>query len=431
MLIRNASWLDDDGGIRTGSIVIQNSTVRSFGEALPASEADEERFDAGGLLAVPGLIDSHTHFREPGDCRKEGISNGSRAAIAGGVTTVLDMPNNRPACSTTSRLDAKKALFRKKCSTNWGLHILPAAGWMTGEPPHPEKTASAKVFMASSGQARAVISVDELAAIFTKYRRITIHAEDESAFPHDASLPHHLARPRRSIVTALHKIDAACGLIAPHCKPRLVLCHVSTREEVEWLKTAKDRGWDVWGETCPHYLFFTQSDQERAGALLKANPPLRTADDRAALLEAVANGTIDFVSTDHAPHLPDEKASANPPSGIASIEWFLPLLSALADRGSISWKRLLQLGCLNPARCFAIPLRNGIKPGNFADIVFISQPGRFIPKPEIITRAQVNPYKDFVFTRRIEAVLINGTWAYKSGDYFKDSSITKEVYEQF
>lgn len=425
MLIRNAHWLDESGEIRSGSLCIQGSTIRSAGEATPSGDTGGETFDAAGLLALPGLIDAHTHFREPGGWRKEGIANGSRAAIAGGVTTVLDMPNNRPACSTPARLEAKKALFRRKCATNWGLHLLasPAA-------PVPEMIASAKVFMSPSGQARAVVSVDELAAIFARYPRVTIHAEDTSEFPQGANLPHHLARPRSAIVTALQKIEAAYGTLDVRQRPRLALCHISTREELIWLKAVKRRGWDIWGETCPHYLFFTQTDQQQAGPLLQANPPLRAEEDRTALLEALADGTIDYVSTDHAPHLPVEKSSARPPSGIASIEWLLPLLAALADRGTISWKRLLLLACTNPARCFGIPLRNGIKPGNVADIVFVSQAGTSLPERQVITRAQVNPYADFSFTRRVEAVLINGTWAYRDGFYSAPSSISQEVYEQ-
>ncbi|OQA07510.1 MAG: Dihydroorotase [bacterium ADurb.Bin374] len=426
MLIRNARWLDENGEIRSGSIRIQGSAIRSLSGDAPTPDAGDETFDAAGLLALPGMIDAHTHFREPGGCRKEGISNGSHAAIAGGVTTVLDMPNNRPACSTPARLEAKKALFRRKCSTNWGLHILAST-----TAPVPEAIASAKVFMSPSGQAHPVLTVDELAAIFARYPRVTIHAEDASEFPQGADLPHHLARPRSAIVTALQKIETAYGKLDAGRRPRLSVCHLSTREELDWLRTAKRRGWDIWGETCPQYLFFTQSDQERVGSMLQVNPPLRTGEDRDALLEALNDGTIDYVSTDHAPHLPGEKASERPPSGIASVEWLLPLLSCLADRGSISWKRLLQLACANPARCFDIPLRNGIKPGNAADIVFVSAAGAYIPNRKIVTRAQANPYAGFTFTRRVEAVLLNGTWAYKKGIYNTNSIISREVYEQF
>ncbi|HOT27796.1 MAG TPA: dihydroorotase family protein [Candidatus Ozemobacteraceae bacterium] len=426
MLIRNARWLDNNGNVRSGSIRIEGQAVHSLGVETPDDDAGSEIFDAAGLLALPGLIDAHTHFREPGGCPKEGIANGSRAALAGGVTTVLDMPNNRPTCSTPARLEAKKSLFRRKCRTNWGLHILAST-----TAPVPEAIASAKVFMSPSGQARAVVSVDELATIFVRYPRVTIHAEDASEFPQGTNLRHHLARPRSAIVNALRKIETAYEKLDARQRPRLALCHISTREEVEWLRTVKRRGWDVWGETCPHYLFFTQTDQQRAGPVLQANPPLRGTEDRAALLEALADGTIDYISTDHAPHLPGEKASVRPPSGIASIEWFLPLLASLADRGSISWKRLLQIACENPTRCFDIPLRNGIKPGNIADIVFISPAGAYLPDRKIVTRAQVNPYAGFTFTRRVEAVLVNGAWAYSRRIYINNSSISREAYEQF
>ena len=242
------------------------------------------------------------------------------------------------------------------------------------------------------------------------------HSVEKSAA---APRVHHLRRPRGAVAAALKSIETAWRQVPAQERPRLVIAHCSTLEEVEWLRRMKRLGHDVWGETCPHYFLFTEQDYLEQGSSLQVNPPLRTTEDRAAILDAVKNGGIDFVSTDHAPHLPLEKASDSPPSGIAGIEWLGPVLLTLVKRGEISWKRYLELSGGNAAQCFGIEGRGGIREGAWADLAFAEtgkkpKDGK-APPEKIVTRAAVHPYEKFEFAARIRATMVNGHVAWLDG----------------
>ena len=218
------------------------------------------------------------------------------------------------------------------------------------------------------------------------------------------------------MAAALKSIEAAWRKVPEKRRPRLVIAHCSTVEEVEWAARMKRLGHDVWAETCPHYFLFAEQDYLERGSRLQVNPPLRSEEDRAAIFEAVKNGGIDFVSTDHAPHLPREKAGENPPSGIAGIEWLGPILLTLAKRGEISWKRYLELAGQNAARCFGIADRGSIREGAWADLAFV-EAGKNAKgeKEPIVTRAAWHPYENFEFSARVRATMVNGRAARVDG----------------
>ena len=465
--IDNACWLGEDAWFHWGMLFVENGRIARLvsdhasddpakGPAAAALRwgGGVRRLDATNLFIVPGLIDAHVHLREPGQVEKEGIANGTAAALKGGVTTVLDMPNNAPPIVSLSRLDAKRALFAEKARVNYGLFLQAR----TGGPRAPETAAGVKIYMSKASALAAVRDVDVLAEIFRRQARIVLHAEDEHKFStvwkirrppdhsveksgkgranrpgeprllevrlgRDASpypeLVHHLRRPRAAVAAALKNIETALRRVPAKERPRLVIAHCNTVEEVEWLRRMKRLGHDVWGETCPHYFLFTEQDYIERGSALQVNPPLRTAEDRAAILDAVKNGGIDFVSTDHAPHLPQEKASAAPPSGIAGIEWLGPILLTLVKRGEISWKRYLELSAVNAAQCFGIEGRGGIREGAWADLAFAEtgkklKTARLAPE-KIVTRAAVHPYEKFEFAARIRATMVNGHVAWLDG----------------
>ena len=217
-------------------------------------------------------------------------------------------------------------------------------------------------------------------------------------------------------MAALKSIEVAWRRTLAKRRPRLVIAHCSTADEIEWVRKMKRAGHDVWAETCPHYFLFSEQDYLERGSALQVNPPLRTEEDRAAIFEAVKNGGIDFVSTDHAPHAPAEKAGKNPPSGIAGIEWLGPILLTLAKRGEISWKRYLELSGQNAARCFGIEGRGGIREGDWADLAFIAL-GRAAKgaREKVATRAGFRPYVDFDFAARVRATMVNGQTAWSEG----------------
>jgi len=412
--IDDACWLGDDGWFHCGTIRIANGRIAKL-ESDFAADAP-----CGDEIVVPGLIDAHVHLREPGQAYKEGIANGTAVALKGGVATVLDMPNNRPPIATRESFEKKRALFAHKARVNYGLFWQATDG---GEPA-PETAAGAKIYMAQSSSLPAIGDADALARIFRVQDLVVVHAEDErrffhsveKRFPQCGKLSHHLRRPRAAVLAALASLETALRKIPAKARPRLIVAHCSTVEELAWVRKMKRAGHDVWAETCPHYFLLTEEDYLCRGAALQVNPPLRSEEDRAAIYEAVKNGGIDFVSTDHAPHAPAEKAGKNPPSGIAGVEWLGPILLTLAKRGEISWKRYLELSGQNAARCFGIEGRGGIREGAWADLAFVAL-GKTAKsaREKVATRAGFRPYAEFDFAARVRAMMINGQTAWSDG----------------
>jgi len=423
--IDNACWLGLDGCFQHGSIIIRDGRIEQLdvqGSCAPSREGSslsqlpwqsaDQRFDARGLFIVPGLIDSHVHLREPGQAYKEGIANGTAAALKGGITTVLDMPNNRPSITTLERLDQKRELFAKKSYVNYGLFLQAVLGSPLQAPP---EAAGVKIYMAQSSELEALNNVDSLADAMRGQLRVVVHAEDEREFSmvwkqsfHSVEKSsHHSRRPRVAVQRALATIERAFLSLPAGQRPRLIIAHCATIDEVEWIKRMKRLGHDIWAETCPHYFLLTQEDYTREGSRLQVNPPLRSEADRAAVLKAVQDGTIDFISTDHAPHLPEEKADTEaPPSGIAGIEWLGPILLSMAMRGELSWNRYLELSGQQAAKCFSLKGRGGIAKGNWADLTFVDS-GPVTPAP-VVTHAAFHPYSHFDCAARVRAVCVEG-----------------------
>jgi dihydroorotase len=381
----------------------------------------------GAPLLLPGAIDPHVHFREPGVTEKEGITSGSHAALRGGVTTVLEMPNTVPPCATPGALRDKRALYQAKAKTHWGLHYQAT---FPLEPVPESPTASTKIYMAKSSTDNAVVRDEALDAILSTYARVAVHAEDETKFcagTVPTSRDHHLRRPIEAISSALDKLERSLKRL-PHAKrPRLIVCHVATREELTWVRRMKREGFDVWAETCPHYFLLTQDDYVRLGSALKVNPPLRAQADREAVLAALESGEVDFLATDHAPHLPSEKAKDDgAPSGIAGIEMYLPLLATLAERGTISWKRLLELTVSNPATCYGIAQRSGFSTGNFADVVVLNRAST--KRRVVLTKAAWHPYLEFELAYDVVKTYVGGHAVYANDAFAAVSPEAKEVY---
>ena len=418
--IDHATWLRADGTTGSGTLIASRDGVGLLPEGASAPAADQVVDGRGGLV-VPGLVDPHTHLREPGQAEKEGITNGTRAALAGGVTTVLDMPNNRPPTSNSARLEAKRERFRRKSRVHWGLHVQAS---MVNEVLDTDRVASVKIYMARSSTDTALNTPKRLKEIFGGYPRIAVHAEDEERFPTRSSGPHHVARPRAAIRSALQKVEDTLEALAPGDRPRVILCHIATSDELSWLRRLKARGFDVWGETVPHYTVFTRDDSLRLGGRLQVNPPIRTAADRDAVLGGIADGTIDFAATDHAPHTPAEKTSKHPPSGIAGIEWLGPWLVSLADQGHISWSRFLDLAARSAARCYGFEVAAGVEEGAPADLAILRRGDR----RRVITKARWNPYSHKPLGWTVAATVVRGHLAHIEGT-FPGEARGMEVYQ--
>ena len=428
MRIQNVVWLSAKGEHLSGSLDIVDGRWSAVTERppLPKNGAPEN----GPIeLIVPGLVDTHVHFREPGLVDKEGIDRGTRAALAGGVTTILEMPNTVPPCATLEAFAEKRALYAAKARTHWGLHIQATA---TPVPFDLALVASAKVYMAKSSLREAILEQSDLEAIFEAYPRVAVHAEDESKFCparyDEAARAHHLVRPVEAITSALAKLEAALIATPERQRPRLILCHSTTREEVAWVRRMKASGFDVWAETCPHYLLLTSDDYVARGNALKVNPPLRSGEDDAALFEALVDGTIDFISTDHAPHLPEEKAKTRgAPSGIAGIEALLPLVWSFVEEGKLTPARFHEACITAAARCYGINQHGAIHRGNYADFVVLKERAAKLPSPPI-TGAGWHPYLERSLPWRVARTYVAGALAYDEGGFPEPAVRGKEVY---
>ncbi|MHB2153403.1 dihydroorotase [Calditrichota bacterium GD2] len=419
MILKNARWLTAEGYFEEGHIEIENGRIVRLGRSFDPAKSDFT-LDVRGCVILPGAIDPHVHFREPGQMYKEGIRNASLAALKGGVTTVIDMPNNRPPTTNHSRVMEKRKRFAAKSLVNWGIMLHAVKGRFVET---DNLVKSVKIYMAKSSSLPAITSKSALLQLFEHYATLSIHAEDETFFLHDQKekLAHHEWRPREAITGALQKIEQALKNLEDQKRPRVVICHMNTRDEVQWLGRMKAEGFDVWGETCPHYLFFTQDDYLKYGTTLQVNPPIRTEDDRQALLQGLSEGVIDFIGTDHAPHTLAEKQSANPPSGIASIEWLMPQLLYLIDEGVIKWRQLNHLIAQGGAHCYAIQGRDGIKEGNWADLVMVKRFDRSQQEAQVISKTGINLYKDFDFRWKVEMTMVNGIVKYRKGKFVNDT----------
>jgi len=405
-LLTNGTLLLPDGRREKMDILIRNGFIAEIETQIPVKTIPAT--DMSGLLLLPGMLDPHVHFREPGMTEKEGILNGSKAALKGGITTVFDMPNTIPPCDSPGAFENKRQLFSEKSLVNWGLFFMASPGMNR----IPETAVAVKLFMAKSSSRTACFEEDILLQLFKKSRRIAIHAEDESAFT-DSEF-HHMHRNRQAIIRALNKIRRVLTVLEVKERPRVILCHASTMDDIKWLYEMKGDGFDVWGETAPHYLCFTSDDEIQYGPKYRVNPPLRDGADREAVRQGVHDGIIDFIGTDHAPHTPEEKALPNPPSGIPGIEWAVPALLELADKNIIPWSKVTDLITARAAVCYGIENMSGLKPGSRANIIAVTTEDRC---ERIITKAAYNPFENENLKYAIHTAMINGNAVYENHTY--------------
>lgn len=359
--------------------------------------------DGRGLWLLPGFIDDHVHLREPGLEHKEGYASGTRAAAAGGVTTLLEIQNNPPLMVTRAALEAKLARVRPQAVVNVGLYgslveeALPELGAMA------ELVCGYKLFMGPSTGGLDVRGDEVLGRLFAAVARtghwLMVHAEDgelieQGLLRHGAqgAAAFHLARPAAA---ELRAVEQALRL-ARREGTRLHVFHVSTAGAVDLLAEARRAGQAVSAGTCPHYLWFTHADTERLGTLLKVNPSIKGAADRERLIEGLRDGTIDCLSSDHAPHTAEEKARdfARAPSGIPALDVFMPLCLSLVRQGLLTLEQVVERAARAPARVHGLPRKGAVAEGRDADLVLVDpRETRPVRGAEHLSRARRTPYE--------------------------------------
>ncbi len=409
-----------------GFILINGSDIAAVGAGTPpadlVSRADEA-VDCQGDMLLPGVIDTHVHFRDPGLTAKGDIATESRAAVAGGVTSYIDMPNTRPATVTVADWEAKMARAAEVSMANYAFFIaatndnLPLLLSLDYT-----RIPGIKLFLGSSTGNMLVDNETTLERLFAASPAlIAVHAEDEATIArcrrelteHAAGKPlsvrlHSSLRPTEACVKASrHAIE-----LARRYGSRLHLLHLSTADELALL----DGDRNITTETCPHYLIFTDADMERLGSHIKCNPAIKSHSDRVALLRAVTDGTVDTIATDHAPHLPADKEGdlLTAASGMPGIQFSLPMMLELLDGRP---GRVAALMCENPARVFGIVNRGFLLAGFRADIVRVRRSATpvTVTDSDVISRCGWTPYAGMQTHYQVVTTWVNGSPAFDRG----------------
>ncbi len=420
-----------------GSIVIKDGKIENvlWAEAedydfrmsrLPAEGA--EMMDLAGKHVIAGGIDAHVHFREPGLTHKADMETESRAALAGGVTSVFDMPNTKPATVDAETLKGKIEASKGRCASKIGFHIgatndnadmicsLVSEG---GDGIRPDDIAGVKVFMGSSTGNMLVdkgLSLEKLFSV--KGKPVLVHCEDEATIKanleaarekYGEDIPfteHENIRSRKAcILSSIRALE-----LAMKHGTQLVLCHISTKEEIEMVRAAKDSNPSIIAETSCNYLWFCNEAYDRLGSKAKCNPSIKGAEDRSALREALANGLIDTIGSDHAPHLLSEKEGGylNAPSGLPSIQQSLPVLLTIAHEENIPLTRIASVFSEKASEIYGLK-RGKIAAGYDADLVIFDYEKEFVVKNEDqLSKCGWTPYDGETLRGVIEAVMIDG-----------------------
>lgn len=422
LLIRHARILLPSGEFLMGDVeVCAGEIVQVAPEiATPVASSINREIDAQGLMLLPGVIDPQVHFREPGLEYKEDLFTASCACAKGGVTSFLEMPNTRPLTTTQAALDDKLSRAAEKCLVNYGFFVgatpenLPDL--LTANP-----TPGIKIFMGSMHGSLLVAQEELLEAIFAKGKRlIAVHAEDQARI--------NQRRQEFSGITdpAIHSQiqDNQAALLATQLalklakkyQRRLHILHLSTGEEAELLRQDKP-SW-VTAEVTPQHLLLDTSAYDQIGTLAQMNPPLRSSRDRAVLWQALLDGVIDFIATDHAPHTLEEKAKGYPntPSGMPGVETSLPLMLTQAVEGRCTIAQVANWMSTAVAKAYQIPKKGAITPGYDADLVLVDvEHYRPVLREELLTKCGWSPFEGWNLTGWPALTIVGGQIVYEGG----------------
>lgn len=424
----------NEGSRFVGSLLISDGRIAEIHNGrLDPSVIDTDNYtvyDCQGKMILPGVIDEHVHFRDPGLTEKGDMLTESRAAVAGGVTSFFDMPNTSPQTTTEEAWEEKMARAAEVSAANYAFFM-----GVTNENTDlllrmdPTRVPGAKLFLGSSTGQMLVDSNTALHRLFSSYKGvIAVHAESESVIrantlrlkkQYGGDIPlalHSELRSRQACVEATRRAVE----LARQTGARLHVMHLTTADELEFFSPGDVSMKKITAETCPHYLIFTSESVERSGGLTKCNPAIKSAEDRHALLRAVADGRIDSVATDHAPHLSAQKLgnALTASSGMPSVQFSLPLMMQLAKEGHFSYDTVVERMCAAPARIFNVARRGFLRPNYWADIAVVNPDDDYeITRDMVISRCGWTPYEGRRLNFRVEQTWINGILAYDNGTF--------------
>lgn len=428
-LITNAHIVNE-GRIFKGAVLVKNDTIDSiFKGDVPESVREKaEVIDASDCWLMPGVIDDHVHFRDPGMTEKADFYTESRAAVAGGVTSVMDMPNTNPATISLASWNEKMAMIGEKSLVNYSCYLGATNNNLEDVlAADPTAVCGIKLFIGSSTGNLLVDSNDAMAAIFSKVKAlVAVHAEDNAIIANNVAkfkeqygddLPVSL-HPQIRSHEACYKSTSWAVDLARKYGTRLHVMHISTEQELALFEDKPLADKLITAETCPQYLIFDASDFETLGARIKCNPAIKNEADKKALLKAVASNKIDVIGTDHAPHLLSQKEgnALTAVSGMPGIQYSLELMLSLAKQGVLSVEQVVEKMCHNPARLYRMEKRGFIRKGYKADLVVVR---RSVPTnvtaSDVLSKCGWSPYEGMTLPVSVAYTFVNGRPVYANG----------------
>jgi dihydroorotase len=429
-LIKNATIVNQ--GIQfLGSVLIEGAYIKAIykDSENPILPRSDQEIDATGKLLIPGVIDDQVHFREPGLTHKATILTESAAAVAGGITSFMEMPNTVPNTLTQELLQDKYDIAAQDSVANYSF-FMGASNDNLDEvlKTDPTQVCGIKVFMGSSTGNMLVDNKKTLTGLFQECPMlIATHCEDEQTIQNNIAIykakyqedvpmsAHHLIRSEE----ACYKSSSMAVELATKYNTRLHILHISTAKEVSLFRNdipmSEKR---ITAEACVHHLWFSDADYEKKGAFIKWNPAVKTANDRAEILAAVINNKIDVIATDHAPHTLAEKQQSyfKAPSGGPLVQHALLALLTLVNKGAITLTKLVEKMSHAPADMFQINKRGYIKEGYFADLVLIDLTKQLtVSKDNLLYQCGWSPFEGETFAQSVDTTFVNGNIVYQHG----------------
>ena len=427
-LIKNASIVNE-GIIFTSDVLIEEDKIREISENIEIKA--DITIDATGKYLIPGVIDDQVHFREPGLTHKANIYTESKAAIAGGITSFMEMPNTNPQALTQELLEEKFKIAERDSLANFTFFMGVSNNNLEEVLKTDPKTVGAiKIFMGSSTGDMLVDDLNVLEEIFSKSPMlIAVHCEDENTiqenikaakekYGEEVPISEH---PNIRSAEACYKSSSMAVALAKKHNSRLHVFHISTEKEIELFNNSiplKDKR--ITAEVCIHHLWFDESKYEDKGTLIKWNPAVKKESDRKALFQALLDDKLDVIATDHAPHTLEEKDSTyfNAASGGPLVQHALPAMLEFYKNGDISLERVVEKMCHNPAICFQIEKRGFVKEGYFADLVLVDLEKPWeVTKENILYKCGWSPFEGETFNAQITHTFVNGHITYEYGSF--------------
>jgi dihydroorotase len=426
ILISNARVINE-GEVRDADVLIRGERIEKIASSIDAAGGIDV-IDAAGRYLMPGMIDDQVHFREPGLTHKGDLATESAAAVAGGITSFMDMPNVDPLTVTREELAAKYRRAEKRCPANYGFYlgatntnIEEIKALQVGE------SCGIKVFMGASTGDMLVDDRQALEQIFEHAPVMVVtHCEDsptiwnnEAAarekYGDDVPMSEHPAI--RSADACLQSSTLATDLARKH-DALLHVLHLTTAIEMGLFSPAHRSEKRITAEVCVHHLWFDESRYDELGTRIKCNPAIKRAEDREALLAALNDGRIDIIATDHAPHTADEKDNPyfKAPAGLPLVQHAVQVLFDLAARGSISYELLVDRACHAPADIFGVGERGYLREGYFADLVIVD-PNRAsrVESADVLYKCGWSPFEGHTFASSIDTTIVNGEVVWSDG----------------